>query len=77
MSGADRAFRALGIALVGSVLSWLVTFGIAFLVDDAHHHLASIGIGGVHSQGQGLWIVAPIVGSLASVVIGLLTSFDI
>lgn len=72
MSAFDRVCRAAGIAICGSALAWMVSCGVVFLVEDAHHQRAAFGLAAPHSGGG--WIVAPILLSAASIGVGIITS---
>ena len=69
MSRFDLVMRAFGITLMGSALTWLVTLGITFIVDDAQHVKA--GVGWANSRAP--WIVIPIIASVIWLIAGLIT----
>lgn len=69
MSVMDRVFRALGIFLAGTFLSWMVTFGLIFLDEVAHHQQAHIPPAG----GQAILII-PSALTFVSLLAGIGTS---
>jgi hypothetical protein len=71
MSGFDRVFRAIGIALLGSALSWLASFGVVFCIETGQGKIASI-----TGVGDGGWMAVPAILSFASLVAGVLTSTE-
>jgi hypothetical protein len=68
-----RAFFSFGFAVFMSAITWLCFFGILFLIDDAHH--AKAGMGMHNPPGSFAWQVFPIMLTIIIFIASFIASF--
>jgi hypothetical protein len=72
MSNLDRALRATGLAVTGSAITWMVFFGVFFLVDMARHQQAHLTV-----RHGSFWPAIPIMLTVVITAISIVSSVNL